>query len=146
MKKFTGKVVLTTKGMTGDKLIKLPKPVTVMVGDAPAPTELDLHMYSLGDGDAKVWTTTPEGFAGNATTTGGKMIGRIRCDEDPEFDIENAEFVYDDDPSYPNPTFHYTAAGGTFESGKTYHATFNRRAGKEAEYTPASKSVELVIV
>ena len=146
MKKFTGKVVLTTKGMTGDKLIKLPKPVTVMVGDAPAPTELDLHMYSLGDGDAKVWTTTPEGFAGNATTTGGKMIGTITCDEDPSFVKENAEFDYDDDPSYPNPTFHYVASGGTFESGKTYHATFNRRAGKEAEYTPATKSVELVIV
>ena len=110
------------------------------------PTELDLHMYSLGDGDAKVWTTTPEGFAGNATTTGGTMIGTITCDEDPSFKIEDAEFDYDDDPSYPNPTYHYVASGGTFESGKTYHATFNRRAGKEAEYTPASKSVELVIV
>ena len=113
---------------------------------APPPTELDLAMYSLSGNSAIVTTDTPEGFEGTATATGGKLIGRITCGEDPEFLKENAEFVFDEDYVYDHPTFKYVAGAGTFSNEKTYHLTVNRRAGKEAEYTPAFKTIDLVIV
>ena len=146
-KSFSGYVVLYTKGLSGGEIIPLRKAARV-VYVAPDPTELDLHMYSLASDDATIWTETPEGFAGTATAESGKMIGKITCDEDPEFGFEDAEFVYDDDATRQggHPAFKFTAGTDPFESGKTYRATFARRAGKEAEYTPESKSVELVIV